>query len=237
MSNLINAMRDAIKSETELYTMRIQQQMNRYCSVIENAVSVTGGARDNYQEQIDALKAAVDSIVVDLYKYKCSSICSSDLDNEIDILPEPNLVVNKVKPEEIKEVHINFDKGDDVKSSISSVNGSDSPREIVVVNEAVEEENTNDNAGDDIVEAEEEVAGEEVIKEAVDEAIEEEIVEDEIVEEEEGVELEQIEWKGVKYYKDADDNVYECLEDDEVGEAIGTMSKKIAGKVLLYAVE
>ncbi len=273
MSHLISAMRDAIKTETELYTMRIQQQMNRYCSVIENSVAFSGGsARDNYQDQIDALKSAVDSIMANLYQYKCQSVCSSDLDNDIDIIPETNLVVNKVKPEEIKEVHINLENDvvdDEGVSDADSV--SDSVAEVVIENEVVAGVAagvvtsyvnapvssaatvatlvTNEEA----VEDEEEEAEEEVVdeEEQLEEEVEEEVVEEEVEEEGEvedeaeedaaeeeatELELEEIEWKGTKYYKDTDDNVYEYLTDGEVGDVIGSMSKKIAGKVLLYAV-
>lgn len=268
MSHLISAMRDAIKTETELYTMRIQQQMNRYCSVIENSVAFGGGsARDNYQDQIDALKSAVDSIMANLYQYKCQSVCSSDLDNDIDIIPETNLVVNKVKPEEIKEVHINLENDvvdDQGVSDTDSV--SDSVAEVVIENEVfvgtaaavatssvnapVSSAATVATLATDDVETEEEEVEEEAEEEAVDEEeqLEEDVVEeegevdDDVAEEEEAeeeateLELEEIEWKGTKYYKDADDNVYEYLTDGEVGDVIGSMSKKIAGKVLLYAV-
>ncbi len=59
--------------------------------------------------------------------------------------------------------------------------------------------------------------------------------EEEAEEEEEGVEVDEIEYKGVTYFKDTEGIVYECTEDGDVGEAIGVMSKKIAGKVVFYA--
>lgn len=256
ISDLIASLRDSIKSETELYTMRIQQQMNRYCSMLES-VSVSSRrdsyGNENYQEQIDALKSAVNSIVSDLYKYKCGSVTSVDLnEDDIDVLPEPNLVVNKMHPEEIKEVHINFgaadalDSGGDDEEGVAEASDTraDSPVEIVIRNELVEPINHKIVEEVDAEEVEDAVEEVEVVDES-EEIVEEDVAEDDEGEEdaeeeeaeeetEEELELEEIEWKGVKYYKDADDNVYEYLEDGEVGEAIGTLSKKIAGKVLLY---
>jgi hypothetical protein len=300
ISNLIASMRDTIKSETELYTMRLQQHINRYCSIIENTVVLTSKSEcnigNNYQDQIDSLKTAMDSIITDLYKYKSNSICSSDLDNEQAILPEPNWVVNKVQPDEIKEVHINLN---DIKNDISlEINNAITDFKNIPIEAIIKNKNTpapissaatiatsitndemtsssadtdeeymindimdnkvenmyeekyieqKDNANDNIIEekikkevekekiTEMEVEVEEDDKE--DKKDEEDEVENDEEDEVEELELEEIEWKGIKYYKDADGNVYEYLKNGDVGESIGTMSKKIAGKVLLYSSE
>jgi hypothetical protein len=75
----------------------------------------------------------------------------------------------------------------------------------------------------------------EVQEEAEDEEQDADEVEEEAEEEEEGIDVEEFEYKGTSYYKDPEGNVYECLESGEVGEPVGTMSKKIPGKVLFYS--
>jgi hypothetical protein len=262
-SNLINAMRDAIKTETDLYAMRIQQQMDRYSLLIESTfnLNIASNGGNNYQEQIDELKGSVNSIMTELYKYKCTSVCSSDLDNETDILPEANWVINKVKPEEIKEIHINLNDDKETLPKSPIHNASDSPREMSIDNEIalntsviiMDANDVADNVADDdvvnpvadiqkendsiMVDNDTTVVDNDVTEEETDDVVvDNDASEEEDVEEEE-LELEEIKWKGVKYYKDSDGNVYEYLDDGEVGESIGTMSKKVAGKVLLYAVE
>jgi hypothetical protein len=248
LSHLVGSLRDVIKSETELYTMRVNQQVNRYCSMLETASSfecngISGQAIANMQQQIDVLKENMDAIMGELFtkgiaKSECSSIQADVFSDDRD-----NVVVNKIHPEEIKEVHINFDN----ESVISSGKSSDvqaSPKEIdlVIPNEIAVGGSVNEVAVPEsgcAGSANEEVA-EEVVEEETDdiekqeEDVEDEQEEEEEEEQEEGLEVEEFEYKGVKYYKDLDDNVYEYLEDGECGEAIGTMSKKVPGKVLLY---
>jgi hypothetical protein len=270
MSHLAAALRDAIKSETDLYTMRVQQQVNRHCSIIESAAVF--GAVDppkNIQEQIDELRETLNALMGEILQQKFCKSENCSVDNDIipdEVRSTSNVIVNKMHPAEIKEVHINFDNYSEGASSKSSTGMPAADVDILINNEEVVEA---------IVEAENEApasktsagavnAKEEINSVMVEAAVsaaasakeaesvvgiddeedcdEEEVVEDDVEDDaeaeedagEEELEVEEIEYKGTKYYKDADENVYECLEDGAVGEAVGTMSKKVAGKVLLY---
>jgi hypothetical protein len=243
LSNLVASMKDMIKSETELYTMRIQQQLNRYCNMIENASGIPQNNlnyNNNYQEQLDSMKESIAMILNELYSKNyeyndlnepMSPISESNIDT---IESDDPIIVNKLPSEELKVVHIDLLKSSDVEES--NEERYDTPvlekKEIIIKNEdlvlvSAEIDNkevvTNTVTVDPVVEKEVDVVDE-------DEGEEEE-------EEEEGqdLEVEEIEYKGINYYKDPDGNVYEYCENGDVGEAVGTMSKKIPGKVLLYS--
>jgi hypothetical protein len=253
MSHLAAALRDAIKSETDLYTMRVQQQVNRHCSIIESAAVF--GAVDppkNIQEQIDELRETLNALMGEILQQK---FCKSE-SGSVDIMPDEaasNIIVNKMHPAEIKEVHINFDNySEDTSSEVSTgmpaaevdilINNETAENEIIVLkNNAGGSVNAKEEINSIVVEAavsakeiESDVEEEDDLEEVEEEDAAEEGATEEGAEGEEELEVEEIEYKGTKYYKDLDENVYEYLDDGAIGEAVGTMSKKVAGKVLLY---
>jgi hypothetical protein len=264
MSHLSHSLREAIKTETDLFTLRVQQQVSRHCAIIESAAAFGAagpipGTNEDLQLQINEIKESLSALMGEIIgrRYgEASSICSAIT---ADILPDEaasNVVVNKVQPDEIKEVHINFDNQSDGASAGSRESSAQSIDILVentggVVNEAAQPETAGAGYEGDEEECEivhslvkDDVVGEEEVVADVDAGVDTDVdekeeddaaEEEEVVEEEEALEVEEIEYNGVKYYKDSDNNVYACLDDGEVGEAVGTMSKKVAGKVLLYA--
>ena len=242
LSNLVASMKDMIKSETELYTMRIQQQLNRYCNMIENASNIQQSQQtnvnynNNYQEQLDSMKESIAMILNELYSKNyeyndlnepMSPISESNIDN---IESDDPIIVNKLPSEEVKLVHIDLLKSLDLEESNDE--RSDTPvlekKEIIIKNEYLlipqTEIHNKEVVTDAVVEKEVDIVEEETEQE-----------DEEQGDEEQDLEVEEIEYKGIKYYKDADCNVYEYCKNGDVGEAVGTMSKKIPGKVLLYS--
>ena len=94
-------------------------------------------------------------------------------------------------------------------------------KEKEVVEAEEEEEETEEEEAEEEVEVVEETAEEEV-EEVVEETSEEEEAEEEeeetTEEEEEGLELEEIEYKGTKYYKDAENFIYTIDDEDQPSE-------------------
>jgi hypothetical protein len=257
LSNLVASLKDIIKSETELYTMRIQQQLNRHCAMIESAGSmqqhqpthINYNDNNNYQEQLDSIKESIAMILNELYRKNynyddlnepASPISESNID---DIESDEPIIVNKLPSEEVKMVHIDL-----LNSTIVEEHRSDTPvldkkeiiienKEFILISNALETNNIVDDTTiiqDTNVSVVNEPVIEKVIQATVENAVEEVEEEEEEVEEQD-LEVEEIEYKGVKYYKDSEGTVYQYTEDGDVGEAVGTMSKKIPGKVLLYS--
>ena len=114
------------------------------------------------------------------------------------------------------------------ESMLDEVNQLD---EIVEVNQLEEvEEEEEEVVEEEVQQEEEEVEEEEVVEEVEkEEVVEEEVVEEEVLEEEveeeeaeEAMELEEIEYKGVTYYKDAQNQIYQMdangdLDDTPIG--------------------
>ena len=160
---------------------------------------------------------------------------------EEELLEEQPVIVHKLRAEEIKKVHIETEVAtDDVASvgkasvgstsSASASNAIDSPTLVVPATPMTTPVNTPEATP---ISKDNDVVPEELLVEenvSVDDVEEEEA-------EEEGVEVDEIEYKGVTYFKDTEGIVYECTEDGDVGEPIGVMSKKIAGKVVFYATD
>ena len=102
--------------------------------------------------------------------------------------------------EEVKKKEVVIEKDEEVEIVEVKVKEE---KKIIVIDEVNEEE---------VVEVEEEE--EEVVEEEEEEVVEEEEEE----EEEEGLELEEIEYKGIKYYKDAENFIYTISEDEQPSE-------------------
>jgi len=244
VNNIIAAFEGAIKAETELYTSRLMKQFSNYCGI----VGAASGSPDNHnikkmQEDIEYLSKGLDyvmNMLISKDKHENNEVSCSpyEYDSEVE-----EIHVNKLQPHEIKEIRIETEipsapnptpmmipvEADIIPAPISISKSESMSSSVVPDDTEVETEGA--------VGVEEEVQAYVGVEGAVEvqDEVEDEEQEEEAEEEEEGIDVEEFEYKGTSYYKDPEGNVYECLESGEVGEPVGTMSKKIPGKVLFYS--
>jgi hypothetical protein len=200
------------------------------------------------QEDIEYLSKGLDyvmNMLISKDKHENHEVSCSPYEYDTEV---EEIHVNKLQSHEIKEVRIETDipsapnptpmmipvEADIIPAPIS-ISKSESvvpdDTEVETEDAAGVEEDDEDNKAYVGVEGAVEVQGEAEDEEQGADEVEEEEAE----EEEEGIDVEEFEYKGTSYYKDPEGNVYECLESGEVGEPVGTMSKKIPGKVLFYS--
>lgn len=247
VNNIIVAFEGAIRAETELYTSRLMKQFSNYCGIVGAAsVSPDNHNIKKMQEDIEYLSKGLDyvmNMLISKDKRENNEVSCSPYEYDTEV---EEIHVNKLQPHEIKEIHIETEipsapnptpmmipTETDVIPAPISISKSE-PVCADLDNTEVETEEVQDAVGDETEEVQGYVGVEGAVE--VEEEQEEEVQDDaEEEEEEEGIDVEEFEYKGTSYYKDPEGNVYECLESGEVGEPVGTMSKKIPGKVLFYS--
>ena len=146
-------------------------------------------------------------------------------DEEVEETEEE--VVEETEEEEVEETE--EEEVEEVEETEEEVEEVEETEEEVV--EETEEEVVEETEEEVVEETEEEVV-EETEEEEVEETEEEEVEEADCASDDEGLEVFELEIKGATYYvtDDNDSPVYECLEDGDVGDEIGTLK---SGKLFL----
>jgi hypothetical protein len=132
-------------------------------------------------------------------------------------IPEDNSIGPDIDSDTESVIDAPTPNNSPISKSINNYEADEEEEEVEV--EVVVEEEEKEEV--EVVEEEVEVVEEEVevVEEEEEEEEEEEVVEeDEEEEEEEGMELEEVEYKGIKYYKDAENFIYSIDSDDQPSE-------------------
>ena len=239
INGMLTALKDSLKTETDMYMMRVYGQIDRYMTLISN--QERDGRYNDLQGQIDAMKDAINVIMCELSQNEKTSNSNMDMNigmmspisMEEELIEEQPVIVHKLRAEEIKAVHI--EQNDEV------VDTTKTPMPTPVISPMSNTQKISETVLDSVSvneEVEEAEAEEKQEVEKVEEVAEtEEQEEEEEEEEEDDIEVEEFEFKGVTYFKDAEGTVFECTADGEVGEAVGVLSKKVANKVIFYSKE